>query len=492
MSGPTGRLPADAVAILREYQRRVGAGARAEANVALLAAEGTTAVVAGQQPGLLGGPLLSLHKAVGAIARAARLAAESGRPVVPVFWIASEDHDVAEIDRAVVLDATGRPRALSLGLPADRRSVSDLPTDPAAVARLLGELRAALPATERGAEALALATPPSGVDVGAWFACVVARVLGDTGLVFVEPQHLSPFAGEVYATLLERAEAIEAGVRNEGVARRARGEPAPLDREAGTAPLFLRDAPRGARGRVRVEGDVVRVRDKTSSLDRRFLAALLRHEPELGSGDVVGRVLVQNALLPVVEIVAGPTELAYLAQVGGGARAIGLRFPALAPRPSAIWVDGRSAESLAAFGLEAVDVAEGRAAAPSADAGPGSLPDPISEALEDLVARVTALRGQAAPERGADGGPSSVLRDLDAVRGDLEKALRRRGDEREALAGRGRARFERLLHALRPLGEPQERVLSPVSLVARHGVEALRKGLLALDPSAPSGAFRLS
>ena len=488
MNGPTGRLPVDAVPLLRAYQLRVGAGARAEANVAALAAEGTLAVVAGQQPGLLGGPLLALHKAVGAIARARRLRAETGRPVVPVFWIASEDHDVAEIDRAVVHDATGRPRVLALGLPADRRSVCDLPLDAAAVARVLEELRAALPATERAAAAVALATPPPDADVGSWFATVAARVLGDEGLVFVEPHHLSPYAGEVYATLLERAESIEEGVRAEGVARRARGELAPLDREAGTAPLFLRGAPRAARGRVRVEGDAVRVRDRASSLDRPFLAALLRQEPELGSGDVVGRVFVQDALLPVVEIVAGPTELAYLAQVGGGARAIGRPFPTLVPRPSALWVDGRSAEALATFGLEAADVAEGRAAAPPSDAGP----DAISDALDDLVARVASLRAQAGAERGPEGGPGAVVRDLDAVRGDLEKALRRRGDEREARAGRGRARFERLRHALRPLDEPQERVLSPISLVARHGVEEFRRGLLALDPSAPPGVFRLS
>lgn len=492
MIAPTGRLPADAVAVLAAHQRRVGAGPRAEANVARLAAPGTLAVATGQQPGLLGGPLLSLHKAAGAIARARRLADATGAAVVPVFWVASEDHDVAEIDRAVVLDATGRPRALSLGLAADRRSVCDVPVEPAAVARVLEDLRTALPATERGAEALALAAPPQGADVGAWFAALLARVLGDTGLVFVEPRHLAPHAGEVYATLLERAEAIEEGVRAEGEARRARGQSAPLEREAGTAPLFVREAPGGPRARVRVEGERVLVRDRAAPLERRALAARLRDEPGLGSGDVVGRVFVQDALLPVVEIVAGPTELAYLAQVGGGARAVGRPFPALVPRPSAIWVDGRSADALAAFGVEAAAVAEGRASSPPADAGPGAPADALGTALEDLVARVTALREAASSERAPDGGPSSVLRDLDAVRGDLEKAMRRRGDERAALAGRGRARFERLVHALRPLGEPQERVLSPVSLVARHGVEALRGGLATLDPSAPPAVFRLS
>ena len=485
---PEGRLPAEAVAVLEAHQRRVGAGPRAEANVARLTAAGTLVVATGQQPGLLGGPLLSLHKAASAVARARAIEGTTGRPVVPVFWVASEDHDVAEIDRAVVIDATGAPRALSLGLAPDRRSVADARLEPSAIARVLAELAAALPSTERAAEALALVRPAPDTDLGRWFASVVARVLGDSGLVFVEPHHLSPFAGEVYAMLVERAEHIEDAVRAEGVARRSRGQPAPLEREPGTAPLFLRDAPGGARGRVFLRGTEVRVRDRVVALDRRLLAAVLRQEPELASGDVVGRVFVQNALLPVVEIVAGPTELAYLEQVGAGARAVGRSFPRLTPRASAIWLDGRSVESLAAFGLDAADVAEGRGASPTkGEAGP----DALLDALDALLRHTTDVGAQAALERGLDGGPSTTARELEAARVAVERARARRRDELETARGRGRARYERLVNALRPLGEPQERVLSPISLIARHGVEALRDGLATLEPGGPVRTLRL-
>lgn len=486
-SAPVGRLPAEAVAYLAAHQRRIGAGVRAEGNVARLASAGTLVVATGQQPGLLGGPLLALHKAATAVARAAALAEATGRPVVPVFWVASEDHDVAEIDRAVVLDAAGVPRALSLGLVPDRRSVADVTLEAATVARVVDALAAALPATERAAEAVALARPPADADLGRWFATILARVLGDTGLVFVEPYQLAPYAGDVYAMLLERAEAIEAGVRTEGVARRARGELAPLERVPGTAPLFLRDAPGGARGRVTFDGSSVHVRDRVSTLDRRFLEAVLRREPELASGDVVGRVFVQNALLPVAEIVAGPTELAYLAQIAAGARAIDLPFPIVTPRASALWLDGKSVEGLAAFGFDAVAVAEGRTSAPRSEGGP----DALSASLDDLLKRATEVHEQAAAERGADGGVSAVARDLDAVRGGIERARARRRDECDALLGRGKARYERLVNALRPMGEPQERVLSPLSLIARHGVGALREGLRSLDAAGPTRVIRL-
>ena len=84
------------------------------------------------------------------------------------------------------------------------------------------------------------------------------------------------------------------------------------------------------------------------------------------------------------------------------------------------------------------------------------------------------------------------MRDLDAVRGDLEKALRRRTDEREATAGRGRARFERLVTALRPLSEPQERVLSAISLIARHSLPPVREGLFALSTTSTPRVITLA
>lgn len=468
-SRATGRLPSAAVPALEAHQRRVGAGRAAEQGAARLAEPDVEVVVTGQQPGLLGGPLLALHKAAGAIARARERARSTGRVVVPVFWVASEDHDVAEIDRAVVIDRAGQPRRLSLGLPADRRSVADVALDPAAIARCLAELAEALPSTERGAVAVECARPPAGADVGSWFASVLARVLGDTGLVFVEPGHLAPHVGEVFARLVDSAAAIEHAIAAEGEARRAAGRPAPLAREPGTLPIFVRAGPGGARERA--------------LNDRAGLRELVRAHPELVSGDVVGRVFVQNAVLPVVEIVAGPTEAAYLGQIAAGARAIDAPFPAILARPAAIWLDAKSVDALGAFGLDARDVAQGRAA-PAAAPVP---PDPLVTGLEDLARRAGELEARALAVRGPDGATASAARDLVAVRAELERALRRRRDELETAAGRGRARLSRLTSLLRPLGEPQERVLCAVSLIARHGLEPLREALLRLEvPAGPA------
>src|SRR5262249_10296573 len=157
--------PAALSEALAAEQRRLGLGPRAEANARALA-EGALAVVAGQQPGLLASPLLVLHKAAGAIAWAERLSERWKRPVVPVFWVAAEDHGWAEVNRATVLDAAGGLVDLALPVAGDRRSVRDVPVPADAWRSLLEALARALAATERASEAVSLAAPPEGADVG--------------------------------------------------------------------------------------------------------------------------------------------------------------------------------------------------------------------------------------------------------------------------------------------------------------------------------------
>lgn len=466
---PPPAVPRALAVALCARQRAIGAGPRAEAN-ALALADGALVVATGQQPGLLGGPLLAAHKAMGAVALARAEAERSGRPVVPVFWVASEDHDAAEVDRAVVMDVAGAPRALLLGLVPDGRSVRDLPLEAAAVERVLAGLGAALPSTERARAALELARPPVGADLGTWFARVLCACLGDTGLVFVEPHEVASFAGPTYARLVRDGEAIQQAVRAAGVARRAAGGLAPLDPAPATAPLFVREAPGGPRRRISFDGDAVLLRGATSPFTRERLAAHVAASPELASGDVVGRVFVQGAVFPVVAIVAGPTEAAYLAQIAEAHRAVGLAAPTIVVRPSATWVEAKVEEALEAAGVSVEDVLSGRARPP--EAAPDAT-DPLEQRTQSLLDAARALEVEAEPAPGLRAAARAVAQGL-------EKALRAHRDERETRAGRGRARFDRALAALCPLGEPQERVLCPLSIVARHGVEGFRAGLSSL------------
>src|SRR5688572_29326086 len=131
-------------ALVRQQEGRGAAPAAQRARD--LADSRATAVVTGQQAGLFGGPLYVLYKALGAIKVAARLQEKRGAPVVPVFWVASDDHDFAEVRSTSVLDEAGQIRTLRyapehepVGLPASRVILDETITP------LIAELGRALP-----------------------------------------------------------------------------------------------------------------------------------------------------------------------------------------------------------------------------------------------------------------------------------------------------------------------------------------------------------
>jgi len=468
--------PADLVAALVAHQRQVGAGPAAERAAAALGA-GARAVVTGQQPGLFGGPLLVLHKALGALAHARALATPA-RPVVAVFWVAADDHDWDEGNGATVLDASGQPRTLALDRRGDGRSVGDVPLAADETDRVLAALAAALPATDRARDAVALARPAaSPTDLGTWATTVLTRLLGDAGLVFVTPRLLTPWAGEVYARLVADASAIGAAVRAEGERLRALGQAAPLAPKPDEAPLFVRDGPGGRRLRVAFAGEQVRLRGESSSFRRADLVAHVRARPELASADVVGRVLLQDALLPVDAYVAGPTEAAYLRQLAPAHAVLGLASPAVVARPSAVWLEGRAAAALVDAGLSAKAVLAG-------DLPPPPPPAPDDADTTELL-RLAAAADAVHARREAEAGVGRAL--TDAARS-LRAAAEAHRRARHAGAEVAAARRARAVAAVMPRGEPQERVLSPLSLVARHGLPAVRAVLDDLARWAPTAA----
>jgi bacillithiol biosynthesis cysteine-adding enzyme BshC len=457
---------------LVERQRALGAGEKAEAGAAAIG-RGALVVVAGQQPGLLGGPLYAVHKAAAAVALARRFERAGVDRVVPVFWVASEDHDWDEANRAVLQCRDGGHANLSLPVRGDLRSVRDVPVPREASDALLARAAQCLPDTERARHALARCTRPDGADLGAWFAATLARLLGeDAGLVFVEPHVLAPWAGPTYARLVAEAPGIEEGLEEGARRLAASGLRAPIEPEPGRVHVFLRDAPGGRRLRVGVDGDRVSLRGALASLSRAALVETVRARPELASGDVVGRVLVQNALLPVAAQVAGPAEIAYLAQVRPAHALLGVHFPVVVPRPRATWVEARVDRDLAALGLTSAAVLDG--AEPPPAPPPSS---PLGDEVGSIQRRLAGLAGEA-----EDPETKNVLSSLAEH---ADRAGRRLGEIDEQRRGLGRSRFERARASLLPRGRPQERVLSPVSIVARHGVERLREGLALLDPLEP-------
>lgn len=444
----------DLASSLVEYQRAHGAPEESVRAAGRLADPDAVVVVTGQQPGLLGGPLFTLAKALSAVAWARRIERESGRTAVPVFWVASEDHDLIEVNRADILDGLDRLHSKRLDLEPSAHMLSEVDPGPGAAA-LLAEVESLLPDSEFRPSVMATLADGPRSSIGAWFAGILCRWLGRTGLVVVEP-HLF------------------------------RGAAAPLVELAHSRPGAIRDACAG--GPIEVAPvPFFRIED-----GRRIRPAALDDlptDPESVSFDVVTRVLAQNLVLPVAGHVVGPSEMEYCRQVAPAHALLGVSPPPLLPRARLLLVEGKVERALTKFGVDARAVAEaGEDALKVKDDNPEEFDSALTD-LEDALQRALADLGEEAGRidevllKKTSGAEKEMMRAIDRLRDHGRRAMDR-------VTGRDREQREKILSHLRPGGGAQERVLSPLTFLARHGLD-LAVRLLEVVTERPDGDFAI-
>jgi bacillithiol biosynthesis cysteine-adding enzyme BshC len=437
-------------------------------------------VVAGQQPGLLTGPMYTFLKAVSAITLSRRIATEDGAPIRPLFWVASEDHDVIEVNRVTV---NGRrfvhPYAGSL----ERGRVPPVTAIALADARepLLAFLREALPPTEFTPWVL---DQVAGLDFTSYataFTSLLRALFGAWPLEPMEPGALRARTAPVLAEIVERWPELERALEEGANTLRGAGLAPPL------AGLRLFEIVAGARVPVEIDGD--RVSLAAGVVSRTAAAEEIRRRPRDFSPGAALRPLCQDAVLPVVVTLGGPTELAYLWQIRPLYDVMEIRPSRLHPRISATFLEPAIARAVQKAGLapEAVFAAlESPATAADAGAAAGagaarvdleaSLRGSIERRGGELLADIDRLDRPAAPRwlrTGRDGVASGVRRIVEGL-----------DEERRAAAGLDRARREKIRAALLPGGRLQERTTNVIEFLNRHGPDFVARAIETLDPLA--------
>ena len=476
-SSPARSLPGPIVDTLCERQRAMGAGARAESSARALAQATTRVVVTGQQPSPYGGALLVLHKAATAIALAAHMEAQQseGR-IVPCFWLADDDHDVDEAASVTLHNRQGQPQRVRLAFARDRRSLRHHEFSPDMAQGIHDEVSSLLPDTTRAGEVLASLAPLQGESYSAWVGRCVTSYLGDRGLVLLEPMWLESDIAARAPWMVRHASAIAEAIQESGDAFAQAGLLRPLATDQHTVPFFLRQEPQGPR---------VRPSQQTTGEWQLPDPNQLAKESWRVSVDVVGRVLMQNALLPVAAHVVGPTEMAYVAQIAAAASRVGTHQPLVWPRAHATWIDAKTAMRMKQVALTPRDVLQSSASPlpqPHAGSSEASAQGELEGALDaQWLAFLRGVSTELASAHGSaiDAAWRGKQRELHARWKRVKEALLRARDRDGEARGRGR---QRVIDALMPRGRPQERVLCPLSLAARYGLTTVARGAALLDP----------
>ena len=346
---------------LLEFNRRVGAGPAALERARSLALPEAVAVVAGQQAGLGTGPLLTVYKAASAVATAARLESLLGVPVVPVFWVASEDHDFEEVRWLAGTDSSGALLTLRLPDPPVRGS----PVGDVALSREAREVVAGIGHLLEGPHSALVASwlredAAASSSLVELFCRLMARLFARRGLVLLDPMlpSLKRAAGPVLLQALERGPRLaEACARAGGAVREAGYEPG-LDVDPSHACIFRRV--NGRRTALLWGDGGLRNRDGTLRWTVDDLRRDLVRDPEDFSPGAVLRPVVQEFLVPTLCTVSGRGEVAYLAQMREVYRLFGLQMPVVRPRLSLTVVEPSDREAMVRYGVRFEALARGR------------------------------------------------------------------------------------------------------------------------------------
>lgn len=443
----------------------------ADALARKLADPATRVVVTGQQPGLFGGPLYTVAKAVAASRWAAELEA-AGEPAVAVFWIATEDHDWAEISSAVV-PTPGGLRTIDLGPDPEPLAPAGMRALGPQVAEVLRELAATIPG-ERYGEWLAQVSRWYRPDArfGEAFARLLAALLGPRCPLLLDAMHpaLKSAQRPWLRRVIERRAAIEEALTRQDALVESRGHALQVHPQRGASPLFLLS--RGERRRIEWRGDSawgLRGRDDGAAGAGGSVEELLRivdENPGVVSPGVLARGAIQDAVLGTFLQVLGPGELSYMAQVAAVYPVLEVEAPWVSLRPQALVLEGHQVEKIEEMGVGLADLIGDRQRLDRAlaDGSGGDFVAPIRARVEAALGdlRGAALAADANLERPYEKTCEQILRALDTFG---EKAVAAAARRNEVVA----RRVDQLRETCLPLGRLQERVVAAAHFQGKYG-----------------------
>jgi len=446
--------------------------------MARLRADDVLVVTTGQQPGLFASPLYAVYKALSAAALADLLARRWQRPVVPLFWLAGDDHDFAEANHAAWFAADGTLTSWTL-----RERPPDAPLTPMyreplgpEISEGLDILEASLPASEFSGETMAWLRrhyqPDATVAQG--YAGAMAELLAPFGIVCFDSTH--PAVKRRAIPLIMKAVGLAQDLDRDLARRAADLTAAGADPKVPVgdgATLVMMESAQG-RDRLVVDGTEVATRRGHERFTLDALQALAAEAPERFSANVLLRPVVESALLPTVGYVAGPGELRYFPLADPLYQRLRVPQQPAIPRWSGLVVERRVDRVLDKFGASLRQLTEANQALetrvvrshmpPKITDAVASLQQAIDEGYDVLLDEGSRIDPTMA--KPVEGSRRQALAAVDHI----EKRLRGHLKQREAteLKQIGHAR-----EAVLPEGKPQERVVTVATFRARYGDEFL-------------------
>lgn len=464
--------------ILEGQNRNWGASAATLENINRLRS-GACAVVTGQQVGLFGGPVFSIYKALSAV-KLVQEARKLGIDAVPIFWLATEDHDFEEVNQAQIPGADGKLETLVSGAQtkpdAPVGTISFGPEVAQVVARateLLGDSDVAK---------LLGDCYRSGENFGSAFAKLFSRLFADFGVILLDGSdpELDRIAAPLYSAALERAPEIMQALLDRDARLHAAGYHQQVKVTSSSTLLFaMRDGARVPIHQAKT-GEFLVGEEKVS---RQQLLETATKSPQSFSPNVLLRPVVQDYLLPTLAYVGGAAEVAYFAQAGAVYETLVGRITPVIPRFSATLIESKLKALLDKYDLTVPEIFEGPEALRETIGGrrlPPNLQNSFEKATAAVENSMKAVRESLAELdktliESAENAESKMLYQINNLRARAARAELRHS---EVILRHG----ETISNSLYPGKELQERSFAGIYFLAKHGKQLMDGLLHAMHP----------
>jgi bacillithiol biosynthesis cysteine-adding enzyme BshC len=462
--------------ILSDQNRRYGCGPRTLARIDQIARDRAGAIVTGQQAGLFSGPLYTIYKALTAIKLAESLGARGLGAMVPIFWLASDDHDAAEVDHITLLDRDNALQDIRCLFPSPGSKIPlserPVPADIEDVFRRLDELT---PDSEFKPGVLARLRDdyapgrPFSEAMARW----MTHLFGEAGLILMDPSdpRLRLLGADVFRREIAGDSPSTRSARETSARLLAAGYDPAIHLHEGILNLFFVETERKT---VESKDGAYVIKETGRVFGRDELADLAGRKPSLFSPNVLLRPIYQDTLLPTVAYVGGPGEIAYFAQMKEIYESFGRPMPIIYPRHSETILENKIGHILEKYGLRLQDLwrdAAGSIGRTADQQIPENIRVGLLQALEHLDGDLDALKAGIAafePTLGEAAGQAQgkIRQQLEF----LDRKVRQAAKKRDDIAQR---QLQKSVDHLYPGNRLQERVFNIVPFLMKYGFSFL-------------------
>ena len=470
---------------LEAQNKAAGAGEATLANIQKLRDADSVVVITGQQAGLFSGPLFTLYKALTVIKLSEELRAE-GVKAVPMFWIASEDHDFAEVNHCRVVNRDGQLMTITYSsAPGEGKPVGEIRLGDE-IKDNVAQLLAALPSSEF-VDQLKVDLEQSykpGAGFAEAFGKLMMKFFGRFGVILIDPldHRLKELAGTIYSRAISASSDFAAALVGASRKLEDAGYHAQVFASHDSVPLFILDEGRRT-AMHRGDDGSFHLKGSTKKFGSSDLAESVAKCPTCFSPNVTLRPIVQDFLLPTVAYVGGPAEIAYFAQVRPAYRLLGRLEPVILPRASLTLIEKRQVKTLQKSGLDFADLFAGqqettaKAIEHSLHGTTGELFEETERLFQTQLEKLRAMLTSVDPTL------------ADSLKGSREKILYQLGHLKNRFIHNRSQRdattvlqIERVFAILYPNKTLQEREINASYFLARYGYELLDLLYNEIDP----------